>query len=690
MEISEVTISLRDISNISNVSEFEVKSKDDITNGKFGGPYNTLCLTCDKSRCKGHNGYIKWNKMIFNPLFLSRVKNVCKNICIRCDVVVDYNNAIFCRCNKKINNNYISISKDLTYVNIDDKIYQSEDIYNIVLKYTNIVKKYDGLSAICMNRLYIPYNITIQKEEFMSLLPKISKLLIEKNKLSKKNNIGSIVSSIMDVKKEVLGYGYVSKSDNTSSIITSISGKTGYFRGKLLGEDVTMFGRCVMTPSPQGSKIEDVYVPVDIGKSILIPVIINRYNISSKKYTLFTKEGIKISNYTIGDKCFRTLCNGDIVILNRQPTLGIGSIVATSVKMWNNNSIGVHPALMSALRGDYDGDEVNIWALTKLDSIAEAKELLYVDKIIFDENNPNVPRIMPTQDPITSAYFMYKDNKKICKKDFCNIIYDDDNKIDYNKFKDYNSRSLILSIIPSEVMHYDVLNKQTIANIILDINSKISGVEAIRFIERLYNISNKWLELYPFTLTYYGYIGDKESKEKISSLYSEYEEYISEIDKSKFILKRKMNMRKMSMLNDLENKVSDIKINKEISLYKLVPIGIKATDKVISQMSKSLGYITLDYNNIDCTINKRLVPFSNCVDEKLCKGCYTDGLSAAEFIIGSAKARVSINKKNVSTPEAGYLNRDACKHLSPYVYSYVDGILVRNTKEQTRPTIVTM
>ncbi len=68
-----------------------------------------------------------------------------------------------------------------------------------------------------------------------------------------------------------------------------------------------------------------------------------------------------VRNYNI-DRYVRGAVDGDIMILTRNPTISVGGVVALRVKVSDvATTIWVHPSVIDMLRGDYDGDEGNLY-----------------------------------------------------------------------------------------------------------------------------------------------------------------------------------------------------------------------------------------------------------------------------------------------------------------------------------------
>lgn len=85
-------------------------------------------------------------------------------------------------------------------------------------------------------------------------------------------------------------------------------------------------------------------------------------------FVISKKEGLNeyTSEYSlkIGDVLYRNVRGGDTLIINRQPSLDIHSMVALTVKIDDTGtdykSIGISPIVVKVLKGDFDGDAVAI------------------------------------------------------------------------------------------------------------------------------------------------------------------------------------------------------------------------------------------------------------------------------------------------------------------------------------------
>lgn len=128
-----------------------------------------------------------------------------------------------------------------------------------------------------------------------------------------------------------------------------LSGKTGRMRASLLGWRLGDVARCVAQPAPPGFDVDVVIVPQAIAAAM---------------------GGLK---------------DDAVCLLNRQPTLGVGSIFAVRARVSRNPRsyvLQVSPWLCASLNLDFDGDEVNLHAITSRAAQYEARLLCGLDCIM--------------------------------------------------------------------------------------------------------------------------------------------------------------------------------------------------------------------------------------------------------------------------------------------------------------------
>ena len=160
------------------------------------------------------------------------------------------------------------------------------------------------------------------------------------------------------------------KSEQRNKVIKSLStrlkSKEGRIRGNLMGKRVDYSARTVITPDPSLG-INELGVPKKIAQNITFPEIVTPYNI--ERLQALVKKGrnnypganfvFPISNMNTGRRVLpidlryreggvdlrygdiveRHIVNGDMVLLNRQPTLHKLSMMGHKIKVVDNDSL---------------------------------------------------------------------------------------------------------------------------------------------------------------------------------------------------------------------------------------------------------------------------------------------------------------------------------------------------------------
>jgi DNA-directed RNA polymerase beta' subunit len=102
----------------------------------------------------------------------------------------------------------------------------------------------------------------------------------------------------------------------------------------------------------------------------------------SFKLPMFCHEGLQL-----GDVVSRHLIRGDMILVNRQPSLHRFSMMGYRVVPTNGYTIGLNLSVTPALNLDFDGDEVNAMLCRSMNSLAEAHTLVAVEQNMFKDGH---------------------------------------------------------------------------------------------------------------------------------------------------------------------------------------------------------------------------------------------------------------------------------------------------------------
>lgn len=217
------------------------------------------------------------------------------------------------------------------------------------------------------------------------------------------------------------------RGGNQVSVNKKLKGKTGIFRGNLMSARVDFTARSVITP---GIDLEFgwVGIPKDWASILTIHERIFSANITymnsllrQKKLTHITKASGPYENLwmritdenrdsiilEIGDEVDRHLRDGDVVTINRMPTLHKGGLICRKVKLTNNKTISIHLSDTTALNADFDGDEMNVKTMQSWLALAEIGNIMS-GHLCIPNDQTNAPIVGLVMDNLIASYLITK------------------------------------------------------------------------------------------------------------------------------------------------------------------------------------------------------------------------------------------------------------------------------------------
>ncbi|KAI3468807.1 hypothetical protein Pfo_025470 [Paulownia fortunei] len=248
------------------------------------------------------------------------------------------------------------------------------------------------------------------------------------------------LSKIRSEKLSNLQKIYEKQSTNDSA--SSASGLKN-IKELLLGKRTDHSFRMVVVGDPR-IKVDEIGLPFQIAENVLISDHINLWNwdklepccdfmLYRKGYFSVLRNGQRICIWSkdmlqTGDSICRPLIDGDIVLINRPPSIHQHSLIALSVKILPINSVvSINPLICSPLRGDFDGDCLHGYVPQSVNSRVELNELVSLDKqLVNGQNGRNLLSL--SQDSLTAAYLFLEDGVILNKTEmqqlqmFCSCI----------------------------------------------------------------------------------------------------------------------------------------------------------------------------------------------------------------------------------------------------------------------------
>lgn len=204
-----------------------------------------------------------------------------------------------------------------------------------------------------------------------------------------------------------------------SSIKKRVDGKQGRVRKNLGAKRVDVSARSVISGDPNIG-VRKVGIPRKIANHLTRPVLVNRRNRDAlqamldnrfatpvrfpnvQHVTRRNREGKQEARHdmilSVGDTVFRTTRDGDLMLVNRAPSLHKMSLQGHSTKvMAEGDTIRIPPNVTPGYNADFDGDEMNVHVPQ---SIAAETELRGKASVAYNIMNPasNAPITGAVQD----------------------------------------------------------------------------------------------------------------------------------------------------------------------------------------------------------------------------------------------------------------------------------------------------
>lgn len=279
------------------------------------------------------------------------------------------------------------------------------------------------------------------------------------NEIVKINNNLKKNPSVTKEKKYVQSLAFRIKSlfDNSNGMAKHPNGKPmkgikerlcskdGLIRNNLMGKRQNFSSRTVIGPDPT-LRVNEIAVPEHIANVLCFPEQVNRHNREElqqlvwndganyvvrdgKRFVLkYALAGDKRYKFKleIGDIVERKLRDGDITILNRQPSLWKGSLMAMNIVKRPGKTIRMNLAVTASFNADFDGDEMNLFPPFSQQSRVELETLSSVpNHMVGCQSSKSNIRIV--QDCLLGSYLLTKNNETFNKAKFYQLCMSLDN-----------------------------------------------------------------------------------------------------------------------------------------------------------------------------------------------------------------------------------------------------------------------
>jgi DNA-directed RNA polymerase beta' subunit len=593
-------------------------------------------------------------------------------------------------------------------------------------------------------------DLTTILKNILNLLDKLPPILDQESIIKNIIQLDNIEMHYYNLIKDTPSGNINKLQTNTGSSLMSISSrfskKSGRIRKNILGKRTTYMGRSVIT-GDNSIKINEVGIPLAIARNIQIPETVQYYNKDKMMIYFQNKDKqypgcskiIKKSTgaeYYVGaindefvleegDIIYRDIIDGDVVAMNRAPSLLYSSISGHTVKIMDKGdtlrlSVNVADTLYG---GDFDGDAMMVIFPHTIISRNECQNLSGLQRWCISLKNGS-PSIGVYHDGLIGIYEFTKSDVTINKYNSMRLLSNNsflDNNLLLSK-NNYNSKELLSKLLPpinfnkkagfynpdyADFIKYNLdeikveISRGNIIKGRLDKKSIGQGVDGSLFhiiyneygsdaaLDMIYNLQQMttlYLMHKGCTISYNDITISKKALQKVheqtESILYESKQIYQNLLKGKIIPPLGMNVKdfyeqqQLSVLNlgdDFLKPVFEDLDTEENNLFKLISSGSKGKFTNLLQISSSIGQTSIggermfklfDYERT-CPYYPR---FDDCPQNRgFVTESYTSGVDMLSFIFQSMEARYSIINKALSTSITGEQNRKSIKNLESLV-----------------------
>lgn len=695
-----------------------------------------LCATIMKVMCE-NCGEILGNQVIPQTIKgIKRLKMLAKNvktnsICINCNNQSQYVNYRTKKLEKQ-KGIIVGIKEDKSEEEIPaSKFY---DIFIQALTYDDsdlnrkreVMRRLDLLGlkdvqAFVKSTILVPPKSTRPQYVFdgnkkmnaitVSLVSITNKVIAQMSQKTKQNDIYPACHNLIFGNKDT-----TKKIAQGDGILPKVQEKEGYLRNKASSKRVDQTVRTVAGGNP-ALPFGFVSLPMDAMRNLTKDETVNKLNINELRklvkkggaLMIVLKNGMKkkcdkkinqTHNLQIGEIVKRFLKDGDIVCVNRQPTLHRQSMMQYRAIGWNNMTIGIHLSTTKSMNADFDGDEITAQICQTPEVDAETSILMSAKNNAINSENSR-PIVSFVMNSLTAGYILSDPNLKIDPELYEIILKmtlkteneSFQQKLDKYKVNRYSGRGLLSFLFPEDFF-YNYQSVLIVEGILISgrLKKKHLGDSSRSIMQELWKKYNP--EIYSDFITNFSwamnrylidnplsisiadcYTEDDKVKNIIEEEFKKLEESLESLGgKKKDPVEEDMRQRKIIECTSI-NTIIGVKIAKDVfSGTNAIGIitdngaGTKGTALNVCQIVACVGQQFHRGSRLKQNLSKgtRILPFYDyngisAEENGFVKASFFQGMTTANLFCIQYAGREGIIDTALETADSGYLQRNMIK-----------------------------
>uniref|UniRef100_A0A6B2KWG0 DNA-directed RNA polymerase II subunit RPB1 n=1 Tax=Arcella intermedia TaxID=1963864 RepID=A0A6B2KWG0_9EUKA len=425
-----------------------------------------------------------------------------------------------------------------------------------------------------------------------------------------------------------------------------------------------------------------------------------------------------------GDTVERHLRDGDVVVLNRQPSLHKMSIMGHRIRVLPGASFRINLSVTTPYNADFDGDEMNMFFPQSEMSRAEVLNLMMVPDLIVSPQF-NRPIMGLVQDALVGAYLLTKRDSFLECQDVMNLLMWAPHfngklpvpailkpvklwtgkqlfsiflpSINFHKFSPrrtsieaaWNSPTDSEVLIQNGELIYGILDKSCLARneggIVHMIWRDYGPQRCANFLSQIQQVVNNWLQDRGVTLGLSDLIMGEDTKNFIASTHVQAQLMLNELTKDLW-KGRIERLPSRSIIESFEDRIATcfcdrvsgmvmLEMDRKNNLKVIVECGSKGSAINIKQMMAFVGQQCIEGSRIPLGFRDRALPHypkdSFLIESRgYVKNSYMKGLRPQEFFFHAMGGREGFIDSSLKTSQTGYLQRRLIKLMEDVMVHY--------------------
>lgn len=730
------------------------------------------CRTCGGTigQCLGHFGYVELTKPVTHPLYGKKIYMILRAVCTNCSKPLGKEEDIkkmgnplvelykkkpktCVHCNSKQREItyqkptiFTEEKKEMNPEEIRQRLERVTDDDVKLLRIKGGRPEWFVITILPVPPVTVRPSITLETGERSEddLTHKLVDVVRINERLRKNLEIGAPDFIIADI-WELLQYHVSTFMNNEIStlpparhrsgralktLIQRLGKKEGRFRGNLSGKRVNFSARTVISPDTRIA-LDEVGVPLEIAKELTIPIKANKNNIKELKEIIMNHPNYPTANYIfrtdgirkkiteenkqniadeldIGYVVERQLMDGDITIINRQPSLHRMSMMAHKARIMPFKTIRINVTVTIPYNADFDGDEMNLHVPQTEEAQTEAEMLMSVQNHIRSPRYGS-PIIACKHDQITGCYLLTREGAKFSRKEAAEIL--NTCGLELEEIKDsYSGKEIFSIILPKDLNvtfrsatdfeDFVVIKNGKLMKGVIDdkalgekkgklidiIERRYGGEFTKEFLNRVSRVSLAVISMKGFSISISDTDITDRARKRVQEIVEACKEEVQKIVKGREKIDQTTENRILQIAANASNEASSV-IKKDLPLNSAVTMaktGARGSFVNLNQMCAFVGQESLEGERIHRGYRNRTLSHFKVGDYGLkARGFvehgYKRGLDPFEFFFDAINSRENLMDKSLHTRHSGYMERRLVNALQDLHVSY-DGTVSDSQK----------